>query len=122
LGLCSAWQLYENKAYGKILSAGWGPIRADFLTPGYDITFSQSADSYKRRRKADIYQDFRMHRICSDDDIVFFGGKDYQKLFCALTDSNKGRRTVFYNSATVPDVGDCRVERFQTATKTNWQI
>jgi hypothetical protein len=74
LGLYSAWQLYENKAYARlvdqlgidrvyILSAGWGLIRADFLTPCYDITFSQSADSYKRRRKADRYQDFGCCRI-----------------------------------------------------------
>jgi len=66
LGLYPAHQLYENKAYWRladelgvqnvyILSAGWGLIRADFLTPYYDITFSLSADAYKRRRKADRY-------------------------------------------------------------------
>jgi hypothetical protein len=30
-----------------VLSASWGLIRADFLTPYYDITFSSSADAYK---------------------------------------------------------------------------
>jgi hypothetical protein len=29
-----------------ILSAGWGLIRADFLTPNYDITFSGSAEAF----------------------------------------------------------------------------
>jgi hypothetical protein len=51
LHLYPAYQLYENRAYGRlvgryglrnvyVLSAGWGLIRADFLTPSYDITFS----------------------------------------------------------------------------------
>ena len=55
LGLHPAVQLYQNKIYARlvdrfglrkvyILSAGWGLIRADFLTPYYDITFSQSAE------------------------------------------------------------------------------
>ena len=58
-GLLPAYQLYENSTYNRlvdrfglsnvyILSAGWGLIPADFLTPHYDITFSASADAYKR--------------------------------------------------------------------------
>jgi hypothetical protein len=54
LDLYPAYQLYENRIYGRlvdriglrnvyILSAGWGLIAADLLTPYYDITFSQSA-------------------------------------------------------------------------------
>jgi hypothetical protein len=57
LGLYPAYRLYENRVYGRlveafgveniyILSAGWGLIRADFLTPYYDITFSHSAEGY----------------------------------------------------------------------------
>lgn len=53
LGLYPAYQLYENRAYGRlvdsfglsnvyVLSAGWGLIRADFLTPHYDITTAQA--------------------------------------------------------------------------------
>ena len=64
LGLYPAYQLYENEIYGRlidhlgmskvyILSAGWGLIAAHFLTPYYDITFSRSAEDYKRRRKKD---------------------------------------------------------------------
>ena len=71
LGPYPAYQLYEKRTYGHlvdrlgpqnvyILSAGWGLISAGFLTPYYDITYSQSADRYKRRRKADQYNDFRM--------------------------------------------------------------
>ena len=40
-----------------ILSAGWGLIRASFLTPNYDITFSAPAGAYNLRRKYDQYCD-----------------------------------------------------------------
>ena len=60
LQLMSAWRLYSHAVYERlvthcgvnnvyILSAGWGLISASFLTPDYDITFSSSADGYKRR-------------------------------------------------------------------------
>ena len=55
LGLLPAWQLYRHpiyeslyRKYGSdhlyILSAGCGLLRADFLTPAYDITFTSSSD------------------------------------------------------------------------------
>lgn len=130
-GLYPAWQLYENRVYERlvdcfgvhkvlILSAGWGLIRADFLTPYYDITYSQSAEPYKRRRKADHYDDFRMLLDRADDEIVFFGGKDYLPLFCSLTNAFRGRKTVFYNSALPPHAPGCTLERFDTTTRTNW--
>jgi hypothetical protein len=131
LRLCQAYQLYENKSYGRlvdrfgwrnvyILSAGWGLIRADFLTPFYDVTFSQSADAYKRRRKTDRYDDFRMLPDDTQDDIVFFGGKDYLPLFCSLTDTIRSRKTVFFNSSSVPRLDGCTLKRFETTTRTNW--
>ena len=91
LGLIPAWQLCANRAYGfladhcgperfYILSAGWGLMRADFLTPAYDITFSPHADSYKRKRKKDRYDDLRMLPANCMEPIVFFGGKDYVSL------------------------------------------
>jgi hypothetical protein len=125
-GLYSAYQLYENKTYGRlgvrkvyILSAGWGLIAADFLTPYYDITFSQAADGYKRRRKTDRYDDFRMLPHATDEEILFFGGKDYLPLFCSLTSAVRARKTVFYNSAQRPQVTGCVLKRFDTTTPTN---
>jgi hypothetical protein len=103
-----------------ILSAGWGLIAADFLTPYYDITFSQSAEGYKRRRKSDRYDDFRMLPHDTDEDIVFFGGKDYLPLFCSLTSAIRTTKTVFYNSAQRPQVTGCALKRFDTTTRTNW--
>jgi hypothetical protein len=131
LCLYPAWQLYENKTYGRlvdrlglqkvyILSAGWGLIRADFLTPYYDITFSPSAEKYKRRRKADPYQDFRMLPDTTAEDILFFGGKDYLPLFCSLTDAVQSKKKAFYNSARLPQADGCTLERFETTTRTNW--
>lgn len=130
LGLLPAYRLYENAIYGLladrfgvdmlyILSAGWGLISAGFLTPYYDITFSASAEAYKRRRKSDVYRDFCMLPT-TEEPIVFLGGKDYVPLFCSLTKFAKGKRTVFYNSASAPEAAGCALERFPTATRTNW--
>src|SRR6185295_9429469 len=131
LGLCPAYQLYENQTYGRlenqfgldklyILSAGWGLLSASFLTPYYDITFSPSAEAYKRRRKSDRYRDFCMLPMLTDEPIVFFGGKDYVPLFCDLTKLAKAKRTVFYNSAQPPAAAGCVLERFETTIRTNW--
>jgi hypothetical protein len=102
-----------------ILSAGWGLISANFLAPQYDITFSQSAEAYKRRGKHEHYQDLCMLPGRADD-IVFVGGKDYLPLFCTLTKSVGARKTAIYNSQRVPEAPGCRLERFETTTRTNW--
>jgi hypothetical protein len=129
--LYPAYKLYENEIYRKlanrfgvehlyILSAGWGLIRADFLTPQYDITFSSKATKDKRRKKADHYQDFRMLPDDADGPIYFFGGKKYIPLFCSLTEKCRSRRIVFYNSAIPPDAPGCDLKRCVTKSRTNW--
>lgn len=131
LGLHRAIDLYANPAYGQlaagfgaqkiyVLSAGWGLIRADFLTPNYDITFSAAAEPYKRRSKRDRYDDERMLADITTEAIVFFGGKDYVPLFCRLTEAVKGPRTIFYNSRTPPQAPRCSLIPFATSTRTNW--
>lgn len=131
LGLFPAWKLYDNPVYGRlvasvgvdnvyILSAGWGLIAARFLTPDYDITFSQGADGYKRRRKTDRYRDFRFIADEVRGPIVFFGGKDYLPLFANLTSTIGVRKVVFYNSAQVPPTPGCVLKRFETRARTNW--
>lgn len=131
LGLLPAFELYGNAAYRRladrvgtrnlfILSAGWGLINAAFLTPCYDITFSAQAEPYKRRRKTDHYRDLRMVPEDTAEPILFFGGKDYLPLFRELTDSVRSPRTVFYNSATVPQIPGGFAVRYQTTTRTNW--
>jgi hypothetical protein len=131
LNLYPAYKLYKNEIYRKlankfsaehlyILSAGWGLIRADFLTPQYDITFSPRVECYKRRKKTDDYKDFQM--LSDDDPIYFFGGKDYIPLFCSLTEKCRRRRIVYYNSMISPNAPGCEMKRFDSKSKrrTNW--
>ena len=131
LGLLPAWQLYKHPVYARlvntygcerlyILSAGWGLIRADFLTPDYDITFSSQAESYQRRRSRDTCQDWNMLPDAAANPVVFFGGKDYVSLFCSLTAPVTGARYVFYNSRTEPATPGCRLIKYNTRTRTNW--
>lgn len=132
LNLLPAYKLYTNKAYkhlvdkfGKdkvfILSAGWGLIPADFSTPAYDITFSVSGALLNRRKPKDHYKDFC---LMEDDgeEIAFLGGKSYLPLFHALTKEMSGKKIVFYNSKTPPDllIPNIKSIKFETSTRTNW--
>ena len=132
LGLLPAYKLYENDAYCRladrfglaslfILSAGWGLLSSEFLTPYYDITFTASADPWKRRRKWQHYDDFCMLPEGAIDHVVFLGGKDYLPLFCTLTSSVRALKTVFYNSSKCPSAAGYSFKRFETTTRTNWQ-
>lgn len=127
LGLLPAWELYVHPVYGElvrrygvdnvyILSAGWGLIPASFLTPQYDITFSGSADIYKRRRAS--YADFAM--LDTDESVVFFLGKSYIDLASALTGDVGGPRHLFHNLREPPDVSGCHLVRYETKARTNW--
>jgi len=132
LGLLPAYRLYTAPIYSRlverlgtqrvyILSAGWGLIRADFLTPYYDITFSavKPGDTYKRRTGKDYFSDFRLPEHV-DDDLMFFGGEVYRALFCALTNSVTGTRTVFSLSDSPIAAPGCTVRHFRTRRQTNW--
>lgn len=130
LDLLPAWQLYKNPTYeiladhcGQdrlyILSAGWGLIRADFLTPHYDITFSKArtVELFKRRSRQEPYEDFELPSGVTES-ILFFGGRDYVPLFCKLTAKARGHRTVFYAGKGTAAPG-CAVRRFGDPF-TNW--
>ena len=131
LGVLPAWQLYDNPVYARltqkfglkrlyILSAGWGLIAADFLTPAYDITFSTNANHYMRRPRHHHYGDYRMLPRDTTEPVVFFGSKNYVPFFCSLTDGIKGTRYVFYNSREEPYAPGCVLRRFETTSRTNW--
>jgi hypothetical protein len=126
-----AYKLYEPNVYDAlavyagvsnlfILSAGWGLIRADFLLPYYDITFSKQADAYKVRRPLDRYADFCQLPEVGLERIFFLGGKDYLPLFGALTDRYRCEKVIFYNSRSAPSRAGWRPRRFETSTRTNW--
>lgn len=131
LNLLPAWQLYGNTVYRRlvekfglekvyILSAGWGLLSANFLTPNYDITFSASAEQAKRRKKKDPNFDLCMLPANTTDKIVFLGGKDYISLFCDLTSQIQSEKYLFYSSAIAPDKHDFISKKFETKTRTNW--
>ena len=134
LGLLRAFELYQNAAYRAlekefgatkvfILSAGWGLIGASFLTPSYDITFNAQVkrrERWKFRGKGDRYEDFCHLPADTEEPVVFFGGKDYAPLFCKLTGGIRSKRTIFYNANEPPRAPGCALQRFLTATRTNW--
>jgi hypothetical protein len=131
LGLLPAWQLYTPPAYKSlvktfgvanvyILSAGWGLIKSDFLTPCYDITFSAKADAYMRRKKRDTYKDLCQLPMDTTEPVVFLGGKDYLPLFCQLSQGYNGERSIFYNSKIAPKAPSCNLVRYETTKRTNW--
>ena len=134
-GLLPAWQLYKNPAYRLlaeycgldrlyILSAGWGLIAADFLTPLYDITFSKAGnvDVSKRRGKNEDWPDFAMLPVDCNEPVMFLGGRDYLPLFCKLTGKIGAPRLVWHNCdrGREPDAPGCQLRRFASPTKTNW--
>ena len=80
----------------------------------------RSEEDWKRRKKRDAYSDFSMLPTDTNEQVLFLGGKDYLPLFSRLTAPMRSERTVFYNSATLPDAPGCRLVRFTTKTRTNW--
>ena len=95
-------------------------IRADFLTPRYDITFSAKAKRYKRRLKKDRFRDLRMLPEDAAEPIVFLVTKAYVGLACELTKGAKSKRHLFYNSKYTPRAPGCILKRCVTNQRTNW--
>lgn len=129
--LYPAHRLYKNPAYlglvnkfgvdnVYILSAGWGLIRSDFLTPNYDITFQTQSDPCQRRRKQDTYMDFCMLPKNIKDTIIYLGGKDYIPLFCKLTGDMPCKKIILHNLELPPQHEGFILQRYFTNTKTNW--
>lgn len=132
--LLPAWQFYTPPAYRQlaeafgldhlfILSAGWGLLPAEFLTPYYDITFSRTVrgeNSHELRRKKDFYQDFPLPPIATEEPIVFLGGKDYAHLFSVVTAEANAPRYLFHKSKEPPNAPGCQFIRYETTTRTNW--
>lgn len=131
LGLLQAWQLYQNEVYALlaknygtnqlyILSAGWGLIAADFLIPNYDITFSNQAEGFKRRRRQDRYDDFNMLQKDIEAPVVFFLSNDYTPLACRLTEGMSAPRYLFHSSKKKPEAPGFNTVQYMTQTRTNW--
>jgi hypothetical protein len=52
--------------------------------------------------------------------VYLFADADVVPLFCRLTASYAGRRTVFYRSEPPPEAPGCALKKFETAIETNW--
>lgn len=110
-GLFRAAELYKRTVYQAlverygwqnvfILSAGWGLIRSDFLTPYYDITFSNQGNPWSKRGPRDRFQDFNHlqdNGISPDETVYFFGGKGYLSLYYFLTQSIAARKVIYHS-------------------------
>jgi len=131
LGLLPAWRLYPDEIYARlvkqlgvhkvyILSAGWGLVKASFLTPNYDITLSPDAEPFRRRNPTDAYADFCMLPTHSEEDLYFFGSGEYVPLFCHLTAAHPGRRSVYYRGANPPAAPGCTLQRFESGSAGHW--
>jgi hypothetical protein len=90
-----------------IASAGWGIVRSDFRLPNYDITFTepkkeQDANKYRNPNRTDFLLDINeFENLKEDDDILFFGSKNYLKQFISLTQNLPNRKVVIYNSQNI---------------------
>lgn len=98
--------LVESEKYGKdgvyIFSAPWGIVRADYLLPMYDLTFSsnQTVEEYMRRGQDDTYnnRDFNHLDNNSDDTLNFIGIRSYIRPFRRLTRNYRGKRMVYFKA------------------------
>lgn len=131
LELLPAYQLYARQEYRElveafgaervfILSAGWGLIRSEFLTPYYDITFSNSAPRYKKRRRSEPYVNFCQLPKDSPKSILFLGGLDYQPLFENLTADVEAEKIIFYYSNAISRSNRFTYVKYETPTARNW--
>jgi hypothetical protein len=99
-----------------------GPHPGILPNPHYDITFKpKKGQEYKRRRRSDAFRDFQMLPPNTTRQLVFLGSKEYLPLFLSLTADITAPKTVFYRSAVSPEAPGCKVIRYRTARRTNWQ-
>ena len=131
LELLPAYQLYARQEYRDlveafgpdrvfILSAGWGLIRSEFLTPYYDITFSNAAPRYKKRGRSEPYADFCQLPKDNPEPILFLGGLDYQSLFENLTADVEAEKIIFHYSDAISRSNSFTYVKYETPTGRYW--
>lgn len=135
LRLASAGTLYTPSAYAAlqeavpdffILSAGWGLVRSTYLLPDYDITFSKSREvplQNRRSARQGGWKDFNhlASDVSSDEEVHFFGSKEYLALFCALAEPGKrvGKIVIHHNGPVARQLG-CSYRQYEGNARTNW--
>ena len=138
-GLLPAGDLYRSPVYRQlaaaigqdnlfILSAGWGLVRADYLLPDYDVSFSAEAEPYARRKLRDNNGDWRDFNqlaeadVSPDEPVHFFGSLGYLDLYYQLTFGLSRRRIIHHKSEFPPRKLRRGYEyaRFAGQAVTNW--
>jgi hypothetical protein len=132
-GLCRAAELYAPSEYMSlvrkfgwesvfILSAGWGLIRSDWLTPVYDITFKRLPDRpWAIRKWNDRFDDWNQLRGNVGDEVIcFFGGEDYLPLFHELVRGLPGRKVIFRRNGSPLSLSGLESISYWTDRSTNW--
>lgn len=107
--LFRAADLYKNETYKQldlycdskgwsfyILSAGWGLIKADYLIPNYDITFTSAAVAYKKKTFHRDTIGINMMDAKQEQSIFCFVGKSYYEILDATTGVAGGKKYLFY--------------------------
>ena len=121
--LLPAWKIYQNKIYEDlkneygedrlyILLAGWGIVRADFLIPASEITFTAKLHNRNYNLKDGFYRHYNMLPDDTCEPVVFFGRDECIPLFCDLTGKIPGKRYAFYKGKR-PPVPDCELREFR---------
>jgi hypothetical protein len=135
--LSSAADLYRPRVYRElvdafgwenvfILSAGWGLIRSDFLTPDYNITFSNQkrVPPWARRAKRLTLPLEDLNHLAEamtspDEPVHFFGGRDYLPMFHALT-RNVAAKLIVHHKGSPPLYEGFSYELFSCDRNQNW--
>ena len=109
-----------------ILSAGWGLVRADYLLPDYNITFSkrQNVPQESRRGKRESgWSDFNQLRdsVEVSEEVHYFGGQDYLDLFYSLSALDIQRnKFVIHHKAILVHRNGYQYDQYIGNVKTNW--
>lgn len=135
LDLIAAGEFYDppiysrlNRQFGSknvyILSAGWGMVRATFLLPDYDITFSKSSQvNVVNRRLSNDNNWIDFNHLAEDrregDKQFYFGGKLYLNLLYKTTMHYNGPKIIFHKGR-VPQRTGYEYRSYATKTRTNW--
>ncbi len=136
--LLKAFELYKNPIYKSlydkfkndlyILSAGWGIINSEFRIPKYNITFSKRGEDYTHRENGDNFNDFNdIESISPTENIIFFGGSDYLRLFYDITKFLPNKKIIFYKKKDITilnpflkDNPQIKLIKCETKASTNW--
>ena len=110
-----------------ILSAGWGLVRADYLLPTYNITFSKQRNVPKECQRAKLepgWLDFNqlLDHVVDGEEVQFFGTPNYLDLFYSLSarDITRGKFVIHHKASLRQQRDGYLYQQYFGRAKTNW--